>query len=259
MPSKFLSNRALRELLAEATPDERMRLTKILDEDQKVPFSSEKIQEEICVAGGHSVVNVLRGQGTGYLDILDDVASKLEIQGRMPYYGGDGGNSLFEIDQVDQLKVPEAEGLKRGLDYAAMVEEKIILKVLEMAYANMSAEERKEFDRQVADVAKDFDADYSGKLAGASGLVILGNLGGFATYTFLTTTMSAVSFGTLSFGAYTTATTWMSYFLGPPGWAAIGAFGLFALGKPKMKKLIPLVAGVGTIRQRIKYEGRGES
>ena len=60
--------------------------------------------------------------------------------------------------------------------------------------------------------------------------------------------------GTLGFGAYTAATTLLSFVLGPPGWAALGIATVFTVGKPDYQKLIPIVAIIGAIRQRLKYE-----
>lgn len=256
MSDQFLSNIELRRLLAKATPEERLRLMHILEPKWGNRVTPEDLQSVICNSGGHSAMNLLRGQGAGYLDIVDDVAKKLDIRPHIPYYSDDIELPVSKFDEVDCLRTTREQGAKLGVEYAEKMEEKIILKLLELAYENMSPSERKEFDKQINDVAEQFDSQHIGKLAGASGLIILGNLGGFATYTFLTTSMSAISFGTLGFGAYTTATTTLSYLLGPPGWAALGAYGVFALGKPNMKKMVPVVAGVGAVRQRLKYEAQ---
>lgn len=118
----------------------------------------------------------------------------------------------------------------------------------------MSEQDKLSFDAQINKIAKEFDSNITEKLTGTAGLMALGNLGGFATYTFLTTAMSTITMGTLGFGAYTAATTLLSIALGPVGWAGLGAATILALGKPDYQKLIPIVATIGAIRQRIKYE-----
>ena len=119
----------------------------------------------------------------------------------------------------------------------------------------MNPDERSEFDNQLNEVAKKFGADSTKKLAGGiAGLMALGNLGGFATYTLLTTTMSAISMGTLGFGAYTMATKALSVVLGPIGWAGLGVAAVYAYGKPKYQKLIPIVVTIFSIRQRLEFE-----
>jgi uncharacterized protein YaaW (UPF0174 family) len=203
MPHSFLSNGVLRELLSHATKNEKLLLTKLLDENQTISYSHEKIQEEICLCGGHGITNFFRGSGTGYIDILDDVAEKLNIENLTPYFSLDSDLSLSHIDEISSLEIPRDEAIKRGIEYAKATEEKIILKILEKSYEDMSINERREFDSMVNDVAQKFGSDPTQKLAGTAGLIVLGKLGSFATYTFLTTTMSAISMGTLGFGVYT--------------------------------------------------------
>ncbi len=255
MPSKYLSNGVLRGVIAQATNDERLSLTKLLDENQTVSYSYDKLQEEICLCGGHGTANFFRGQGTSYLDILDDIIKELEIKGLTPYFGAQNDNlSLCFIDDISIIKQPRIESIEKGIKFAKEAEEKIILKLLEHSYEKMTQHERVEFDKKINEVAKQFGSDPTNKLAGAAGLIALGNIGGFATYTFLTTAMSAISMGTLSFGAYTSATSALSVILGPIGWAGLGAAAIYAYGKPEYQKLIPIAAIIGTIRQRIEFE-----
>ena len=254
MPHMFISNGILRELLSHATNDEKKRLTELLSGDKDVVYSHEKIQEDICLLGGHSVVNFFRGSGTGYIDILDDIAEELDIKDRPSYFSVGEELSLSYIDEISCLAVSRDEAIRRGVEYVKFIEEKIILKILEQAYAGMTQKERHEFDSMVNEVAQKFGNDPSNTLIGSAGLIVLGNLGGFATYTFLTTAMGAISMGGLSFGAYTTATSALSVVLGPVGWIGLGAVALYAYGRPKYDKLMPIVATIGMIRQRLEYE-----
>lgn len=253
MPKMFISNNTLRELLEKATYEERLSLTKILESDRIEPFSIIKLQEDICWEGGHGFANTYRGQGTGYLDIVDEVADELDIK-RIPSYN-------FEVkyyDEVELLKFDKNKAKLLGIEYAEQVEEKIILKLLELAYKNMSDDEKISFDNQMNKVAKEFDSNTTNKLTGATGLMVLGNLGGFATYTFLTTIMSTLSMGALGFTTYTAATAFLSVILGPAGWTCLGIATLLTIGKPDYQKLIPIVATIGAIRQRIKYESNNK-
>ncbi len=251
MPKMFISNSTLREVLENATYEEKLSLTRILDKDQSEPFSAKKLQKEICLEGGHGFANIYRGQGTGYLDIVDEVADELKIT-NIPSYN-------FKVkyyDEIEALKYTQEEAKLLGIEYAEKVEEKIILKILEKTYEKMSDQDKVSFDEQMNNIAKEFDSNISQKLAGAGGLMALGNMGGFATYTFLTSAMSTITAGTLGFGAYTAATSLLSIVLGPVGWAGLGAAAVLALGKPDYQKLIPIVATVGAIRQRLKYENQ---
>lgn len=251
MPNKFISNQVLQDVLKEATDDETLSLTKILNQSAKRVYGYKKLQEEICEAGGHSLVNVFRGQGTGYLDIVDDVADELKIRNRPSY-----SLEVCYYDEMESLKFSKEEAKDKGIEYVEKYEEKIMIKLLEMIYENLSDEDKKSFDNQINEVVREFESNSTTKLAGTAGLMALGNLGGFATYTFLTSVMSTLSFGALGFGAYTAATSLLSIALGPVGWAALGGYAIFSLGSPDTRKMMMLVATVGTIRQRLKYESQ---
>ncbi|MCP4459977.1 MAG: hypothetical protein GY816_18435, partial [Cytophagales bacterium] len=151
---------------------------------------------------------------------------------------------LKKLIEAREVRLESARNKKRKLDVEIQDIEKGLVEVVERINA---------FDNTINEVSKQFDASHAGKLTGAAGIMILANLGGFATYTFLTSMMSVLSMGTLGFGAYTAATSLLSIIIGPVGWAGLGMFAIFSLGKPKMSKLMPIVATIGAIRQRVKY------
>lgn len=249
MPKMFISNNTIRELLEKATLEEKLSLTKILKPSKIKAFSVIKLQEEICLEGGHGFANSYRGQGTGYLDIIDEVADELKIMQVESY-----NLTVKYYDEINELIFDINKSKLLGIEYAHKMEEKIIIKLLETTYEQMSEDEKVSFDNQINKVAQEFDSNATRNLTGAAGLMAIGNLGGFATYTLLTTAMSTISMGTLGFSAYTTATWLLGGILGPIGWAGIGAAAVLTIGKPNYQKLIPIVATIGAIRQRIKYE-----
>ena len=59
----------LRELLSNATEEERLSITKLIDSSKNKPYKIRKLQEEISLLGGHGIINIFRGEGTGYLDV----------------------------------------------------------------------------------------------------------------------------------------------------------------------------------------------
>ena len=273
MPKSFISNGELRTLLFNATEKERLVLTRILNPKKDVAFGAKKLQKRICLEGGNDLINNIRGQGTGYLDIVDDVLGKLDIDGfpsyddevstydelSLPLNNDILNDTLSFIGMSPPLKYKKKKARELGLDYAEKAEEKIILVLLGKAYENMSSDEKKTFDEQVNLISKDFESNSMRNLSGATGLMVLGNMGGFATYTFLTTTMSTITMGSLGFATYTAATSFLSIILGPLGWAGLGTYAVYAYGAPEYQKLISIVATIGIIRQRIKYESKLES
>ncbi len=358
MPKKFISNSELLNLLQRATTEELLILTKIFDSKEKSPYSPKELQLKISKEGGHSLTNLWRGQGTGYLDIVSDVAKTLKIKGIPTYNSIEKYDDLYyiknEADDVPTSNIERLfdreEAIKLGLEYASLAEEKIIIELIKKSYEMMTKNKedaekkllalkkekssisteclrletrhkevcedldkatndflekedddlvediynlRKEletlikkdleiaikkekqlkkdiqiatkemhtarkqiddFDNTVNKVAEEYNVSDMGKLSGTAGFMVVANLGGFATYTFLTSMMSVVSMGSLGFGAYTAATSLLSIVIGPVGWAGLGVYAAFSLGKPNMTKLMPIVATVGTIRQRLHYE-----
>ena len=144
--SKFLSTFTLIQLLENATNDERLALTKILDDSEKTAFNPVKLQNEISSVGRHSFVSFFRGEGTGYLDILDDVADELKIRDRKSY-----NNVVKYYDEVyyiirekdDTLNstttrlYTKNEALKHAETYSDAIENKIILELFKLTYQSM--------------------------------------------------------------------------------------------------------------------------
>ena len=64
----------------------------------------------------------------------------------------------------------------------------------------------------------------------------MGKLGGFATNTLMSTVMSAVSMGTLGFGAYTAASSILSVVMGPVGIVGSGAEALYQVARRNARK-----------------------
>ncbi len=61
MPKMFISNQVLIEVLEQATEEERLSLTKILDKSRTESFSIDNLQNKISEQGGHSIINLFRG------------------------------------------------------------------------------------------------------------------------------------------------------------------------------------------------------
>lgn len=262
MPAKFVSNGELRRLLENASIEERLALTKVINPESTTALNAVDLQKKICLSGGHGVANWLRGQGNGYIDIVRDVALALKIPDMPDYTGGKAfhGVSLWKWDELHIIQTEKRnldECRRRGLEFVEMAETKVLLKLLELTYSKLSAAERDAFDARLRDVAARFGERSTKGLAGAAGLLVIGNLGGFATFTLMSTVLSTISLGTLGFGAYTAASSALGLILGPVGWIALGLAGIHVLGKPSLKKTIPLVAQVAMLRQRIQMSQRG--
>ena len=239
MSAQYISNVLIDKLLNESKPAEKVELSKIIKgKDFNDILSKEDLERKICGSNG-------------YLKNLHDVASKLNIPNLKSYY-----KEVIYFDKIDKLKFNYNEAKRISLKYTLELEQKIILHLLEKSYDSLNEVDKENFDKELQKVIQTHGETSNKNLVGTAGLLALGNMGGFATYTFLTSAMSVLSFGTLSFGAYTAATSMLSVVLGPVGWTALGIWAIFKLGQPNYKELIPIVLTVGLIRQRIMFENK---
>lgn len=276
MATREIANDALVDLLDKASEGERLNLTLILNSGASSASSSWALQRDIGLAGGHGVFNFFRGgKGVNYLEVAYDVANELgllsteELLGKFEnkYFRRDletysEPQPAPEVDELLKEFLLKSEALSdeeiaklicASVRYVENLELKVICHVLNSSYEKLSSSERQKFDAEVSRVATQFKLDKDpSTFAGAAGVMAIANLGGFATYTLMSSLMSAVSFGTLGFGAYTAASSMLSLAIGPIGWLALGSVAAYKLGKPELEKTIPFVATVGVIRQRIK-------
>ena len=221
------SSEQLIYLLHQAKIDELKLLAKILDVDA---VNSSQIVVSLREAGGHSIANFFGDEGVPYHEIVNDVAQEVEC-------GGYGSLSLAERNVVD-------------------LEEKIVKKVFENMLSKMEPGERRKFEEDLLKEAKKYSDSYTGLAATGGGLVVAG-MAGFAPYLMATSLTSAFAgaFGvTMSFGFYTSLTSFMSVALGPVGWAFLAGAAIFKVGSTNYKKTIPCVVIISSIRQRIKID-----
>ena len=85
--------------------------------------------------------------------------------------------------QISRLKREIQKDIKREIQLDEDIKDtKIIIKD--------TTKRIEDFDNTINEVANKFDGNNLGKLTGTAGIMVLANLGGFATYTFLTSMMN---------------------------------------------------------------------
>lgn len=235
---KYISNKELISLLKHATKEELETLTSIIKGKNYREDMPNMTPEEIC--------NKLF-RSNGYLKAVKQVAEKMDISTSLD------SQLLQDIDEIEHLSMSVKKATKKNLRYTEDYEVQIIAKILEITYEKMSEEDKEKFDKSVQEVASQYGKSTKG-LVGVAGLMVVANMGGFATYTLMSSLLSALSFGSLGFGAYTTASSLLSTLIGPVGWIGLGVYALYKFGQPDYKVLIPFVATIGAIRQRVNSE-----
>jgi uncharacterized protein YaaW (UPF0174 family) len=223
-----------------------------------------ELQAEICAAAGHSFGNFIRGgAGVSYAELLFDASEHLKVEDVKPLYSKHHSDlSLRTLDTLfpDSAKhVPSDVRLKIVDSYVDELERKLLAKLMVVAYERATPSQRAAVDAKLAELARSPEGKSLSGLSTSAALLVIGNLGGFATYTLMSTVLSALSLGTLGFGAYTFASSLLSVILGPAGWLSLAAYGLFKLGSADAAKTVRLAATCAMTSQRLRERARRRS
>jgi uncharacterized protein YaaW (UPF0174 family) len=255
--NKYISSAMLVEILTRAEPEERNALYKVLHDGSPKAPEPRELQEEVCAAAGNSVANFIRsGRGISYAELLFDAAGHLKVEGVKSVYSAH--HRSLCLDELDRLNCDKAEQVNPDermsmVDkYVDDIERKILSKVMVVAYERATPAQRASVDAKLAELAKTPEGKNISGLSTTAALLVVGNLGGFATYTFMSTVLSALSLGSLGFGAYTLASSLLSVVLGPVGWLSLAAYGIFKLGSADEAKMVRLAATCAMTAQRIR-------
>lgn len=176
----------------------------------------DEIIEEIQLYGGHSAVNLFRGYGVLYHEVLVDAAEKQGVN--------------FKASQ----KTEAIEGF-------------LLAKVLDDAWGKMTPEERE----KIMESAAGLNLQFGGAAAGA--LIGVINAGGFASYQLMLIVVNAVSralFGRgLAFAANAGLAKFVGVIAGPVGWFLAGVWAAWDLGSTAYRVTIPTCIYIAALRQ----------
>jgi hypothetical protein len=243
---RYYSNDILAHTFEQANYSELSPIFNQLGIIQSETYPSRFLAKKVTEEGGNAIANIFRdGEATGYLDMLNQISSGLgleNIQRSQPE------TLRFDDSQMGQI-TPNSRSRVDGA--ILRLENSILDHISQKIHESLDSEQKAAFSREISEKLKDFDNATKAKLLGAGGLLSVGSMGGFATYTTMSSLLHFISAGTLGFGAYTAASTVLSIALGPAGWATLGVFALVRSSSPKLKKLLPIVLTVALIRKRI--------
>jgi uncharacterized protein YaaW (UPF0174 family) len=175
-----------------------------------------ELETELCAVGSHTF-----GRQRLYAEVVRDLAGKI-------------GASYSPNDPTTS------------------VEEKIVKKICEDAWAKLTPEQRVEFRAKVEQLAAKQGKSAKGALVGF-GALATAQLSGFGVYVLASSLLGAIS-GTLGlglgFGVFTGLSSLISVVIGPFGWIGLGVVAVRKLGAPNYKKLLPAVIAVYTERNQ---------
>lgn len=190
------------------------------------------IVREIRDFGGNSLVNVFRGDGVEYAEIVRDVADKIDAD-----YG--------KQDSVEE------------------VERKVLVKIFSDSVDRMTPEQRRDLEEEFRRAGAQNVSFSSGVPAG----VVMAQLGvqmtGFMAYRVAVIVANAIAKAILgqglSFAANAALTRAIAIAAGPVGWVVSGLWTAIDLAGPAYRVTIPVVCHVAFLRQKKQFEAIGNS
>jgi uncharacterized protein YaaW (UPF0174 family) len=254
MMTSYYSLRMLSGLLENASDEDKLALTRVFDESAATAYPHGKLVTEISEAGGHSVVNVLRGEGVSYCEILHDIAESLKVKDVESLNELTAtGLTIQEMDRrINKVgNVDVVWSWRNRIDaYVARHEQAIANCFFADCYKRMSAEQRIEIDRRVQEIASTLPDKGIATMAAPAAFLAVANAGGFATYMLMSSVISAATMGAAGFGVYTAASSVLHVVIGPVGWAALGIAAAYKLGAPNKQRCVRAAVGVALLRSK---------
>lgn len=180
----------------------------------------ELIEREIREFGGNTFLNIFRGSGPQYYEIVCDVADKLDAK----------YNKKSDIEEVESA---------------------IMMRLMSQAWEKMNDEERQSFLKEMG------LASGIGSIPKAFPFVALQlaiKTSGFLAYKLTVIVANAIARAILgrglTFAANATLTRSVAIFAGPVGWVVTGLWTLLDLAGPAYRVTIPCVVHIAMLRQQ---------
>jgi len=175
------------------------------------------IAGEIQLFGGNSIINLFRGKGVAYREIICDVADHLKA-------------NFYDNQDV------------------AVIESDILMKVLEKSLEQMSEEEKKNF---FAEFGVNYSVGAGAAAIAAMQAVIRTN--GFMAYKLAVIAANAVAKAVIGrgliLGTNAAITRTVGAFAGPIGWAITAIWSAFDLAAPAYRVTVPCTIQLAYMRQ----------
>lgn len=176
--------------------------------------------KEIQEFGGNTIVNIFRGNGVPYREIVEDVADHMKV-------------TYYKTDSIEDLEI------------------KILLKVAIKSMEKMSPDEQQDFMSKVS--GGKFTGMGPAAIAALQTAVIAG---GFSSYVLAVTVANAVAKQLLGRGLAIAGNAALARsiaaFAGPIGWAITVVWAAFDLASPAYRVTVPCVIQVAYMRQKAK-------
>ena len=188
----------------------------------RLQLMAEDIAEELQLYGGNTFMNILRGHGVDYRELLIDVCKKMKVN----------FNSNASVE---------------------MIEYNLLQKILLDSLDNMSTEDMKKLLDEM-----NIPNQGLGKQAFIAALQMAIKRGGFSSYKIAVIVANAVSKALLNRGltiaSNAALTRWLSIFSGPIGWTVTAIWTAIDIAGPAYRVTIPAVVQVAYMRIKMNSE-----
>jgi uncharacterized protein YaaW (UPF0174 family) len=182
----------------------------------QLQLMAEDIAEELQLYGGNTFMNILRGHGVEYRELLIDVCKRLKVN----------FNKESSIE---------------------MIEYNLLQKILLDSLENMTIEELKKILDEMNIPTQGY-----GKQAFVAALQMAIKRGGFSAYKIAVIVANAVSRALIGRGltiaANAAITRWLSVFAGPIGWTVTAIWTAIDIAGPAYRVTIPSVVQIAYMR-----------
>jgi uncharacterized protein YaaW (UPF0174 family) len=188
----------------------------------QLQLMADDIAEELQLYGGNTFMNILRGHGVEYRELLIGVCKKMDVN----------FNKKASIE---------------------MIEYNLLQKILLDSLENMSTEEMKKLLDEMNIPNQGF-----GKQAFIAALQMTIKRGGFTAYKIAVIVANAVSKALLGRGltlaSNAALTRWLSVFAGPIGWSVTAIWTAIDIAGPAYRVTIPAVVQIAYMRIKMNSE-----
>ena len=188
----------------------------------RLQLMADDIAEELQLYGGNTFMNMLRGHGVEYRELLIDVCKKMKVN----------FNSKASVE---------------------MIEYNLLQKILLYSLENMSTEEMKKLLDEMNIPNQGF-----GKQAFIAALQMAIKRGGFSAYKMAVIVANAISRALLGRGltiaSNVALTRWLSILSGPIGWTVTAIWTAIDIAGPAYRVTIPAVVQVAYMRIKMNSE-----
>jgi hypothetical protein len=236
------SSRMMFETLERATMEELLELTRALDgqEDASAPLATAPLVERIGIAGRSGLTTAATLGRASYLEMLRDAAEAIGAD-RVWWTARTGptGGDLASIDAARGLSLRDPSQRDAAAALQAWVDEletEVLRSILGMLQLRLAPTQRTRLAQAVLLRAGRHGIDLSDSVTPGGDLSVL-HLGGFATYTALSSALGFAAAALPALSGYTLASSLLG---DAPAGRAIG---------PNARRVLRLVAIVAMIRQ----------